>query len=228
MTRRDFVELLGLTASSHLSAAGQAKAGSRPNVILLLGDDHRADALACAGNRYVKTPHLDAMAAEGLHFVNHFCTTPICCVSRASIMTGQYAATHGINDFDKPLSVAQVQRSYFGQMRRNGYYTGFLGKFGVGSTMPSEAFDVWKGFGGQGQYFPQGENGPHLTDILADQALDFVRKAPRDKPFCLSVSFKAPHEQDEDPRTYLPSLATLARYEGVNPPLPQGAPESDI
>jgi arylsulfatase A-like enzyme len=228
MTRRSFVGLVGLTASSRLTATGQQRAAHRPNIILLLGDDHRADALGCAGNRYVKTPHLDAMATEGLHFVNHFCTTPICCVSRASIMMGQYAATHGINDFEKPLSAAQVQESYFGQLRDNGYYTGFIGKFGVGATMPSDAFDVWKGFGGQGQYFPQGESGPHLTDILADQALDFVRNAPRENPFCLSVSFKAPHEQDEDPRTYLPSAATLARYDGINLPLPTGAPDSDI
>jgi arylsulfatase A-like enzyme len=227
MTRRDFVELVTFAASSSF-AASQAKTSSRPNIILLLGDDHRADALGCARNRYVKTPHLDKMAAEGLLFANHFCTTPICCVSRASIMTGQYAAPPGINDIDKPLSVAQVQRSYFGRMRSSGYFTGFIGKFGVGSTMPSQAFDVWEGFGGQGQYFPQGENGPHLTDTLSEQALDFVRKAPRDKPFCLSVSFKAPHEQDEDPRTYLPSAATYARYAGMNPPLPQGAPESDI
>jgi arylsulfatase A-like enzyme len=228
MTRRDFVELMGLAASGSLAAAAQAKTPTRPNIILLLGDDHRADALGCAGNQYVKTPYLDAMAADGLRFENHFCTTPICCVSRASIMTGQYAATHGINDFEKPLSVAQVQRSYFGQMHRAGYYTGFIGKFGVGSTMPSDAFDVWKGFGGQGQYFPQGEPGPHLTNIMSRQTADFVQHAPRDRPFCLSVSFKAPHEQDEDPRTYLPSAATYARYADANPPLPQGAPESDI
>jgi arylsulfatase A-like enzyme len=228
MTRRNFVELLGLAASSSVAYAGQAKADRRPNIILLLGDDHRADALGCAGNHYVKTPHLDAMAADGLHFLNHFCTTPICCVSRASIMTGQYAATHSINDFAKPLSAEQVQRSYFGLMRRSGYHTGFLGKFGVGATMPSSAFDVWKGFGGQGHYFPQGESGPHLTDILADQAVDFVRNAPHDKSFCLSVSFKAPHEQDEDPRTYLPSVATRARYDNLNVPLPQGAPALDI
>jgi arylsulfatase A-like enzyme len=228
MSRRDFVELLGLAASSSLTATGQAKLDRKPNIILLLADDHRADALGCAGNRYVKTPHLDAMAAEGTHFLNHFCTTPICCVSRASIMTGQYAATHGIYDFATPLSAAQVQRSYFGQLRRSGYYTGFIGKFGVGASMPTDAFDVWKGFGGQGQYFPKGESGPHLTDIMSDQTLDFVRNAPRDKPFCLSVSFKAPHEQDEDPRTYLPSAATRARYDGFSVPLPQGAPESDI
>ncbi|WP_170834996.1 sulfatase family protein [Terriglobus roseus] len=228
ITRREFVELLGLTASSHMATAAQTRTAQRPNIVLLLGDDHRADALGCAGNRFVKTPHLDAMAGEGLHFVNHFCTTPICCVSRASIMTGQYAATHGIYDFATPLSPAQVQRSYFGQMRRNGYYTGFLGKFGVGATMPADAFDVWKGFGGQGKYFPNGEPGPHLTDILSEQTTNFIRSAPRDRPFCLSVSYKAPHEQDEDPRTYLPSATTLARYAGMNPPLPQGAPESDI
>lgn len=226
ITRRSFLEMAAFTASAQLTS--QPSSSSRPNIILLLGDDHRADALGCYGNTVVKTPHLDKLASEGARFQNHFCTTPICCVSRASIMLGQYASTHGINDFEKPLSGDQVNRSYFARLRNAGYYTGFIGKFGVGSAMPSTSFDVWKGFGGQGVYFPKGEDGPHLTDIMSDQIGDFLREAPRSKPFCLSVSFKAPHEQDEDPRTYLPSRETRALYEHAIMPPHGGAPTNDI
>lgn len=227
MNRRTFV---ALSAAAAVSAAksSHAEPNGRPNIVLMLGDDHRASALGCMGNSFMKTPQLDKLAQDGILFDNHFCTTPICCISRASIMLGQYASTHGIWDFDKPLSTEQVDRSYFQLLRKAGYHTGFIGKFGVGKKMPKDAFDVWNGFGGQGHYFPQGEPGPHLTDIMAGQTDDFLKSAPKDKPFCLSISYKAPHEQDEDPRVYLPSKEMRALYEGMRMPPPNGAGPQDI
>ncbi len=223
LSRRNFLELAGASA-----AAATAQSTRPPNVIVLLGDDHRWDALGCRGNPTVQTPELDRLAHTGVLFENHFCTTPICCASRASIMLGEYAGSHGINDFATPLSPDQVESSYWGQMKQAGYHTGFIGKFGVGDKMPESAFDVWNGFGGQGFYFPEGPAGPHLNHIMRDQANAFIANAPRTKPFCVSVSFKAPHVQDEDPRQYLPSQDTEARYKGmVIPPL-RGAPMSDI
>ncbi|MBS1815652.1 MAG: sulfatase [Acidobacteria bacterium] len=231
MNRRTFVAMsaaAAVAAAKDTAAQTQEKHDKRPNIILLLGDDHRASALGCMGNSMVKTSHLDKLARNGVLFENHFCTTPICCISRASIMLGQYASTHDILNFDKPLSAEQVDRSYFSLLRKAGYHTGFIGKFGVGKTMPEKSFDVWNGFGGQGHYFPQGEPGPHLTDIMADQTDDFLKSAPKDKPFCLSVSYKAPHEQDEDPRVYLPSKETRALYDGMHMPPPYGAGSQDI
>jgi hypothetical protein len=84
------------------TAASAARKPDRPNVILLLGDDHRWDALSCMGNRAIHTPHLDQLSADGITFHNHFCTTAICCVSRASIFLGQYAGTHRIENFKTP------------------------------------------------------------------------------------------------------------------------------
>lgn len=233
MTRRRFVELSAIGAAASLAPALKAsdisrEGTKRPNILLMLGDDHRADVMGCMGNRIIQTPELDRLAQEGALFERHYCTTPICCTSRASIMLGQYASTHGIFDFAKPLSPEQVDRSYYGLLRQAGYYTGFLGKFGVGNQMPSKNFDVWKAFGGQGHYYPQGENGPHLSEILRDQAQDFIQHAPKGKPFCLSISFKAPHVQDEDPRQYLPAKDTLSLYKNDHIPPPIGAPESDI
>jgi arylsulfatase A-like enzyme len=113
-------------------------------------------------------------------------------------------------------------------MKQAGYHTGFIGKYGVGNKMPESKFDVWKGFPGQGSYFPDGPNGPHLNHIMRDQANDFFGNVPQGKPFCLSVSFKAPHVQDEDPRQYLPSQDTEARYNGVTIPPFRGAAATDI
>ncbi len=221
-TRRDILEMAAL------SAVPAAAEGKPPNIVLLLGDDHRWDALGCMGNPVVQTPHLDRLASEAVVFENHFTTTPICCTSRASIMLGEYAGGHGIYDFATPLSPSQVTTAYWGQFRKAGYHTGFIGKFGVGNKMPEDQFDVWMGFPGQGFYFPHGPNGPHLNHIMRDQASEFLHSAPSAKPFCLSISFKAPHVQDEDPRQYLPSEDTEARYQNVAIPPHGGAGSDDI
>jgi arylsulfatase A-like enzyme len=225
VSRRNFVQAVGGSSVLSQDVAGQAK---RPNILFVLADDHRADALGCMGNAIVQTPELDRLARDGVTFENHFCTTPICCASRASIMLGQYAGTHGINDFKTPLSAEQVKQTYWHQLKRAGYHIGFIGKFGVGDKMPGEQFDYWKGFPGQGFYFPEGESGPHLTYIMRDQANEFIRNAPRDKPFCLSISFKAPHVQDESPAQYLPSSDTLSLYQDVTIPEPKGAGPHDV
>ncbi len=222
VSRRNVLELAALSAMP-------ARAADRPpNIIVLLGDDHRSDALGCMGNPIVHTPELDRMAREGVIFDNHFTATPICCTSRASIMLGEYAGSHKIDDFATPLTPAQVSRAYWTQLRAAGYHTGFIGKFGVGNKMPEDSFDIWKGFPAQGFYFPHGPEGPHLNHIMRDQAGEFLRSAPAGKPFCLSVSFKAPHVQDEDPRQYLPSKDTEARYANVTIPPPRGAGAEDI
>jgi arylsulfatase A-like enzyme len=231
VSRREF---LGYTvAAGALSAmpkviAQMKRRPERPNIILLLGDDHRWDALGCAGNSVIHTPELDRLAGQGVMFRNHFATTPICCASRASIMTGQYAGTHGIYDFSTDLTESQIRECYWMRLKEAGYNIGFVGKYGVGEHLPAAEFDYWKGFPGFGFYFPNGPSGDHLTNIQAEQANEFLKTAPRDKPFCLSVSFKAPHIQDEDPRLYLPSNETLSLYENTEIPPPKGAPPGDI
>lgn len=229
ITRRNFLELAAATAvMSQASHAQKSEATTRPNILFMLADDHRGEALGCMGNRVIHTPQLDRLASESVLFQRHFCTTPICCASRASIMLSQYAATNGIYDFATPLSSEQVQQTYWEQLKQAGYHIGFIGKFGVGNKLPSEAFDYWKGFPGQGHYFPQGPKGPHLTHIMRDQANEFFTTAPRDRPFCLSISFKAPHVQDESPEQYLPAPDTESLYEGATIPPPSGAGPDDI
>lgn len=226
-SRRSFLELGAIAAASKLMPALKSNGELKPpNILLMLGDDHRWDALGCMGNTIIHTPHLDRLASDGVIFDNHFTTTPICCASRASIMLSQYAGTNGIFDFGTPLSADQIQQTYWMKLKQAGYQIGFIGKFGVGKTMPSEAFDYWRGFPGQGTYFPEGPDGPHLTNIIRDQANEFLQAGSGDKPFCLSISFKAPHVQDEDPRQYLPSRNTLSLYRDVTIP-PHGRASTD-
>lgn len=206
-----------------LAASALAQRADRPNIIFLLTDDQRWDSLGCMGNRIVRSPNIDRLAEQGVTFENHFVTTAICMTSRASIFTGQWARKHGVNAFATAFSEQQYARTYPMLLRGAGYHTGFIGKWGVGNAMPRERFDYWKGFPGQGKYFPNGEPGKHLTELMGDQALEFLGGAPKDKRFCLSVSFKAAHVQDEDPRQFLPSPATEHTYDGVTIPVPKTA-----
>ena len=87
-------------------------AGKRPNVVFILTDDQRSDALSCMGNPHLKTPNIDKLAHEGVLFKNHFCTTSLCSPSRASILGGLYAHTHGVvNNFtDYPRNLPTFPR----------------------------------------------------------------------------------------------------------------------
>ena len=104
-----------------------------PNIIFLLTDDQRWDAAGFMGNDIVQTPHLDSLAAQGTVFENAYVTTAICAISRASILTGQYASRHGVLDFDTSLSDSAFRQTYPAQLQQAGYYTGFVGKYGIGT-----------------------------------------------------------------------------------------------
>jgi arylsulfatase A-like enzyme len=189
----------------------------RFNLVVLVADDLRADTLGFAGHPIVQTPHLDALAKKGVRFRNHFVTTAICAVSRASIFSGQYARRHGINDFKTSFTPDAWAQTYPALLRAAGYQTGFIGKFGVGDAMPVAAFDFWRGFPGQGAYFTKQETTHHLTARMWDQALAFLQNLDRSRPFCLSLSFKAPHAQDGAAREFPPDARDAALYADVDP-----------
>jgi len=180
----------------------------RPNIIFLLADDMRVGAMGYEGNPIIQTPHLDALAEQGVYFKNSFVTTPICSSSRASILTGQYTRRHGITDFQTNFSDSALSKTYPMLLRGSGYFTGFIGKYGVGmkeDELPKDKFDYWRGlhgekFWGQGHYW---QDSIHLTKVMEGQALAFLDQAPKEQPFCLSLSFKAPHCQDSHPDQFL-------------------------
>jgi arylsulfatase A-like enzyme len=195
--------------------------------VFLLTDDQRADALGCYGNPIVETPNIDSLADRGVRFANAFVTTSICMTSRASIMLGQFAARHGVNDFSTPLTDEQLHNSYFGRLKEAGYRIGFVGKWGVGRP-PNESFDYGRGYPGQGWYYdPNDPKRPHMTEHLGNQAIEFLQTDDGQRPFCLSVSFKAPHVQDQDrenPFRYDVRLESLYA-DVIVPDIPLAAPK---
>lgn len=97
MNRRDFIKL-GAGAASLLavpSRAAEGPAEGRSNIVLIVSDDHGQGDLGCYGNRAIHTPHLDALAAEGVRFTNAFCTTASCSASRSVILSGLYSHANG-------------------------------------------------------------------------------------------------------------------------------------
>ena len=146
-------------AAGSTTAANSPAGAERPNLILLLTDDQRWDTLGVAGNPVIETPHLDRLAAEGLLFRNAFVTTPICAVSRASILSGQYAHRHGIRDFTATFSPQALAETYPLLLRAGGYTIGFIGKWGIGARDQEnldavrQHFDFWAGFSHQGNYW---------------------------------------------------------------------------
>lgn len=195
-----------------------------PNIILLVTDDQRADAIGVM-NPMLQTPQMDALANEGVLFRNAYVTTSICCCSRASIFSGQHTARHRIYDFQAMFSSEAASDTYYGQLRQAGYRTGFIGKYGLGArqTPPTQEFDYWRGFMGQGKYETTDANGryTHLTRVMGDQALEFLEGCSNKQAFCLSMSFKAPHCQDGDPRQFIYDHAYKDIYQDITFPKPQ-------
>jgi len=205
------------------TAQDETQPSPRPNIVFILADDLRHDTLGCAGNTIIQTPHIDALAARGTRFTNAYVTTPICCTSRASIFTGQYASRHGVHQFNQPLSEEQWANTYPAILHDAGYRSGLVGKFGVaGHNRYRPSFDYW--FEHQGRYEHKDVDGNpiHLTALLGNHAVEFLETCDADQPFMLSLHFKAPHVQDNDPRQFIPDPALMDLYAGVEIPPPAG------
>ena len=188
----------------------QTKTQKRPNIIFLLADDQSAGTLSSAGHPVLQTPNLDRLVNEGTVFQNAFTVQPICAPSRFAILTGQYERTNGLG-FSSPYRATeqQWQQTYPALLRKNGYHTGFIGKFGVefytfrGQTQ--NKFDFWRAHDGWLSFFVKDNPGNTdirhyadskqeiATEIMGESIEIFLDSLPEDKPFQLSVSFSAPH-----------------------------------
>ncbi len=199
-----------------------------PNIIFILTDDQRWDAIGYAGNDIIHTPEMDRLAREGTYFHKAFVTTPICAASRASILTGLYERTHDYTFRQPPLAEKYMSESYPTLLRENGYHTGFFGKFGVKYERLDSLFNESEYYGldystdDRTSYFYKtiGEDTVHLTRYTGHRAEEFIRDAPADKPFCLSLSFNAPHAADSAPQQYFWQDKSNDLYEDVSIPPP--------
>jgi arylsulfatase A-like enzyme len=195
------------------------------NIVVLLADDWRHDTLACAGNPVLKTPHLDALARDGFRFTHACVTTSICGVSRASLLTGQWMSRHGNEAF--AMFKTPWVATYPGLLRANGYWVGHVGKWHNGA-FPREHFDFGRSYAGT--HWVQRPNAEpiHVTQRNEADALEFLRNRPKDRPFCLTVAFFAPHAEDGNPKQYLPQPGSAALYANDTIPVPPTATDESL
>ncbi|MBO0939761.1 sulfatase [Fibrella sp. HMF5335] len=218
------ISLIAFLLLPVLTVAPPAKkpvASKQKNIIFILSDDHRYDAMGFM-NKFagLQTPNLDRLARNGAHVQNAFVSTALCSPSRASILSGQYAHTHKVVDNFAPLP---KNLKFFPQyLQEAGYQTAFLGKWHMGNTGddPQPGFNYWLSFKGQGVYVNPTFNingkqvsytdSSHITDLLTDYAIKWLdgREGGRDtrKPFMMYLSHKAVHAN------FIPAKRHQGRY----------------
>lgn len=192
-------------------------AQQRMNIIFILADDHRYDAMGFMNKiPGLQTPGLDQMAMEGAHLKNAFVSTALCSPSRASILTGQYAHTHTVVDNDAPLP--KGLQFFPSLLKKGGYQTSFFGKWHMGNSddMPQPGFDYWLSFRGQGVYNDPVFNingqqvkqpaGSYTTDLLTSYAIEWMNKRDKRKPFFVYLSHKGVHAE------FIPAKRHVGKY----------------
>ena len=213
LTRR---ELLASTAIPALS--GQAR--KRPNILFLMPDQHRYQAMGCAGNPDVRTPYIDKLAADGVMMRHTIANTPVCCPARANILTGQYAHRNGMvaNDLRLRERGVSVAREFAGA----GYRTGFVGKWHLdggprlpGFVPPGErrhGFEYWAANQCSHAHFDNHyfrdtpepiRLGKFESEGWADLGVEFLEATKRDaRPFFLTIQWGPPHDPYKAPDVY--------------------------
>jgi len=207
-----------------LMAVGMSLTGfgvEKPNVIYILADDLGYGEVGYNGQQMIQTPELDAMAAGGMRFTNHYCGNSVCAPSRCSLVTGMHpgnayirANSPGYPRGQTPLPAGTETIGHL--MQRAGYKTAIIGKWGLGSTWDSgnpneQGFDYFFGYTDQRKahnYYPEylwrdSEklmlNGSEYShDLMTDEAVKFI-EGNQDQPFFLYLAYCIPHTQYQVP-----------------------------
>jgi arylsulfatase A-like enzyme len=178
---------------------------TRPNIVMILTDDHAAHSISAYGSVVNRTPRIDEIAEQGWRFDNCFVTNSLCSPSRASILTGTYSHVNGVSTLWTPIDASQP--TFISQLRAAGYKTAMIGKWhmGDGDGHNPQNFDYWDVVLQQGEYWnPRflSEDGlrtveGYATDIITDLATGWVDSLDGDDPWCVLIYHKAPHRSWE-------------------------------
>jgi arylsulfatase A-like enzyme len=192
------------------------------NILIILADQLRRQALGCYGNHDVATPNIDRLARSGAQFEAACSTYPICVPFRFTLMTGQYAHTRQVPGIDWRMSPAE--RTLADEFNEAGYETIYIGKWHLHGGMGECAFKTpvprehqgrwqkWFGFELRNNHydtvvFEDDDPTPiklekHQTDGLTDLTLDYLQKRDPSKPFACVLSIEAPHEPRQTAEPY--------------------------
>lgn len=199
-----------------LAAAAPSGPDKRPNILFILSDNCRWDCTGYMGHPFIKTPGLDRLAAEGIVFENAFNTTSLCSPSRASILTGTYAHTHGV--LNNHTAWTGQRPTFLEYLKKAGYDTAFIGKWHMpGKGLPAMPYlDLFVSYTyreGQGSYFhcplivngrPEPSEKAYITEEMTRRTIAFIEKclarpAGQRRPFCVYLSHRTAHPRFHAP-----------------------------
>jgi len=198
-----------------------SSAQKRPNILIIVSDDHAYQAISAYGNKRVQTPSIDRIAKEGALFQRAYVTNSICGPSRAVILTGKYSHKNGFKD-NEHSSFDGSQNTFIKELTKSGYQTAWIGKWHL-ETKP-QGFTYWQVLPGQGQYYnpdfimmdsSKKRMEGYATNIIEDLAEDWLNRRDSTKPFCLVIGHKATH------RTWIPDTTDMGRFDNITFPLPK-------
>ena len=224
MDRRTFLSGVAATPVAGAQASAQSNTGANdrpPNILFLLFDKCRSDAIGAYGERDVHTPNLDFLAETGVRFANCYTPQAVCGPARASILTGSYPHIHGVKRNVYPHSPGPSNSTYQepiadpfrdGRFRlwdnfpfflnASGYATGHIGKWHLGPANPG-FFDYWKSFNSLLlHWIGEPHNSRYRPDVHTDQGIRFIERHA-DEPFFLYQSYYSPHEPSDPPKQFL-------------------------
>ena len=199
-----------------------AAAQGRYNIVYIMTDDHTAQMMSCYDNRFVETPNLDRIAADGVKFVNSYVANSLSGPSRACMITGKHSHKNGFTNNEHGIFDG-TQQTMPKLLQQAGYQTAIVGKWHL-VTLPT-GFDYWNILPEQGDYYNPDfitmqndtvrERG-YVTNIVTDKAIDWMEhRRDRSKPFALFIHHKACH------RCWLPEIKYLREYEDKTFALPE-------
>ncbi len=197
-----------------------SNAQSRPNIILIVSDDHAYQTIGAYGSKLMKTPNIDRIAKEGVVFNKAYVTNSICGPSRAVILTGKYSHKNGFKDNEHSL-FDSTQNTFIKELHSNGYQTAWIGKWHLQTT--PQGFDYWQVVPGQGHYYnpdfimmdgSRTSITGYATNIIEDLSENWLNSRDTSKPFCLVIGHKSTH------RTWMPDTSDMGMFDNVTFPLP--------
>ncbi len=208
------------TAALILLSSSYTLAQQRPNIVIIISDDHAFQTISAYGSKLMQTPNIDRISKQGVLFNKAYVTNSICGPSRAVILTGKYSHKNGVKD-NVNASFEGAQNTFIKELGSVGYQTAWIGKWHLESQ--PQGFTFWQVLPGQGSYYnpdflmmdgTKKRTAGYVSTIVEDMAESWLDKRDTSKPFCIVIGHKNTH------RTWMPDVTDIRMFNNTTFTLP--------